>query len=44
MRLITKRRDTKGWDVEKHGRMVDHAVAPEDEIETVPYEPEREED
>ena len=37
---ITDPDDEQGWDVEKHGRMVDHAVARENEITTEPYDDE----
>jgi hypothetical protein len=30
--------DNLDWNVERDGRMRDHATAPEDEPETVPYE------
>jgi hypothetical protein len=29
--------DELGWDVNEHGRMVDHA-APDDAVQTVPWE------
>jgi hypothetical protein len=36
--------DNLDWDVDRDGRMAEHATDPEDEPETVPYEPDDEGD
>lgn len=33
--------DELGWDRDKHGRMADFAVPPGGEIQTEPYDPDR---